>query len=75
MNVLVFKKNGLDNAIIEKFSGQLKNELLYFQKFESVEPFEAELIDYLNCYNNCSIKAKKKGLPPAINRQQALLAT
>jgi len=31
-------------------------------------------IDYLNYYNNRRIKAKLKGLPPALHRLQALLA-
>ncbi|MDD3244165.1 MAG: IS3 family transposase, partial [Eubacteriales bacterium] len=50
----------------------LKSELLYLQEFESMEHFKAELIDYLNYYNNRRSKAKLKGLPPAIHRQQAL---
>jgi len=66
------KGNCLDNAVIENFFGVLKSELLYLQKFESVEHFRAELIDYLDYYNNRRIKAKLKGLPPAIHRQQAL---
>jgi len=33
-----------------------------------------ELIDYLNYYNNRRIKANRKGLPPALHRQQALSA-
>ena len=66
------KGNCLDNAVIENFFGLLKSELLYLQKFESMEHFKAELIDYLYYYNNRRIKAKLKGLPPAIHRQQAL---
>lgn len=66
------KGNCLDNAVIENFFGLLKSELLYLQKFESLEQFKAELIDYLDYYNNRRIKAKLKGLPPAIHRQQAL---
>ena len=31
-----------------------------------------QLLDYLDYYNNRRIKAKLKGLPPAIHRQQAL---
>ncbi|MEG1809385.1 MAG: integrase core domain-containing protein [Oscillospiraceae bacterium] len=31
------KGNCLDNAVIENFFGPLKNELLYLQKFESIE--------------------------------------
>jgi len=68
------KGNCLDNAVIENFFGLLKSEVLYLQKFESMEQFKAELIDYLDYYNNRRIKAKLKGLPPAIHRQQALMA-
>ena len=68
------KGNCLDNAIIENFFGLLKSELLYLQEFESIEHFKSELIEYLDYYNNRQIKAKLKGLPPAIHRQQALLA-
>ena len=66
------KGNCLDNAVIENFFGLLKSELLYLQEFESMEHFKAELIDYLDYYNNRRSKAKLKGLPPAIHRQQAL---
>ena len=68
------KGNCLDNAVIENFFGLLKSELLYLQKFESIEHFKAELVDYLDYYNNRRIKAKLKGLPPVIHRQQALMA-
>ncbi len=36
-----------------------------------MEHFKLELIEYLDYYNNRRIKAKLKGLPPAIHRQQA----
>ena len=68
------KGNCLDNAVIENFFGLLKSELLYLQKFESMEHFKKELVDYLDYYNNRRSKAKLKGLPPAIHRQQALEA-
>ena len=68
------KGNCLDNAVIENFFGLLKSELLYLQDFESMEHFKRELIDYLDYYNNRRIKAKLKGLPPAVHRQQALSA-
>ena len=68
------KGNCLDNAVIENFFGLLKSELLYLQKFESMEQFKAELIEYLDHYNNSRAQAKLKGLPPAVHRQQALLA-
>ena len=66
------KGNCLDNAVAENFFGLLKSELLYLQKFQSMEQFKKELIDYLDYYNNRRIKAKLKGLPPALHRQQAL---
>ena len=68
------KGNCLDNAVIENFFGLLQSELLYLQKFESIEQFKQELIEYLDYYNNRRIKAKLKGLPPALHRQQALSA-
>ena len=68
------KGNCLDNAVIENFFGLLKSELLYLQEFQSMEHFKQELVAYLDYYNNRRIKAKLKGLPPAIHRQQALSA-
>ena len=68
------KGNCLDNAVIENFFGLLKSELLYLQEFDSMEHFKQELITYLDYYNNHRIKAKLKGLPPALLRQQALSA-
>ena len=68
------KGNCYDNAAMESFFGHLKSELLYLQDFESVEHFKRELINYIDYYNNRRIKAKLKGLPPALHRQQALLA-
>ena len=68
------KGNCLDNAVIENFFGLLKSELLYLQEFQSMEHFKLELIEYLDYYNNRRIKAKLKGLPPALHRQQALSA-
>ena len=68
------KGNCLDNAVIENFFGLLKSELLYLQEFQSMEHFKQELVEYLDYYNNRKIKAKLKGLPPAIHRQQALSA-
>ena len=66
------KGNCLDNAVIENFFGLLKSELFYLQEFKSMEHFKRELIAYLDYYNNRRLKAKLKGLPPAIHRQQAL---
>ena len=68
------KDNCLDNAVIENFFGLLKSELLYLKEFASMEQCKAELIAHLDYYNNRRIKAKLKGLPPALHRQQALSA-
>lgn len=68
------KGNCYDNAVMENFFGHLKSELLYLQEFESIEHFKAELNDYMDYYNNRRIKARLKGLPPALHRQQALSA-
>ena len=68
------KGNCYDNSVMENFFGHLKSELLYLQEFESMEHFKQELIEYIDYYNNRRIKARLKGLPPALHRQQALLA-
>ena len=68
------KGNCLDNAVMENFFSLLKSELLYLQEFDSMDHFKRELIEYLDYYNNRRIKAKLKGLPPAIHRQQTLSA-
>lgn len=67
------KANCLDNAVIENFFGLLKSELLYLQDFDSIEHLKVELINYMDYYNNRRIKAKLKGLSPAVHRQQALV--
>ena len=66
------KGNCLDNAVMENFFGLLKSELLYLQKFKSVEHFKKELTEYLSWYNEKRIKAKLKGLPPLQFRNQSL---
>ena len=68
------KGNCLDNAVIENFFGLVKSELLYMKEFDSMDQFKDELIEYHDYYNNRRIKAKLKGLPPAVHRKQALEA-
>lgn len=58
----------------ENFFGLLKSELLYLQEFRSMEHIKQELLEYPDDDNRRRIKAKRKGLPPAIHRQQALSA-
>ena len=57
---------------MEKFFRILKTELLYLQDFDSLEHFKAELIDFLDYYNNRRIKAKLNDLTPAQHRSQTL---
>ena len=38
-----------------------------------MEHFKQELIEYLDCYNNRRIKAKRKGLPLTDNKPFRLL--
>lgn len=68
------KGNCYDNSVMKNFLGHPKSKLLYLQEFESVDRFKQELIEYIDCYNNRRIKTRLKGLPPALHRQQALLA-
>ncbi len=75
-------KRDLDEVV--NFNGSRLEQLIllfckqtrrrYIQEFESMEHFKEELIDYIDYYNNRRIKARLKGLPPALHRQQALLA-
>ncbi len=68
------KGNCLDNVVMETFFGLFKSELLYLQDFDSIDRFKAELVDYLDYYNNSRIKLKLKGLTPAQCRCQTLQA-
>lgn len=58
------KGNCLDNAVIENFFGHLKSELIYLQKFESVEHFKIELEKYIHYYNNDRIKLSLNAMSP-----------
>lgn len=58
------KGNCLDNAIMENFFGLLKSELLYLQKFDSLQHFLNELEEYLEYYNQRRIKEKLNGMSP-----------
>ena len=66
------KATCLDNAVAENFFGILKTELLYLQKFDSMEQFMTALIEYLDYYNNRRIKAKLNGLSPVEYRIQTV---
>ena len=64
------KGNCLDNAVIENFFGHLKSELLYLQRFESIEHFKLELEEYIRYYNNDRIKLSLNMLSPVKYRTQ-----
>jgi putative transposase len=57
------KGNCLDNSVMENFFGLMKNELLYNNRWESIEDFKAALIEYIRYYNNERIKLKLKMSP------------
>lgn len=65
------KGNCLDNSVMENFFGLLKSELLYLQKFNSIEHFIDELHKYIYYYNHKRIKCKLKGLSPVNYRIQS----
>ena len=64
--------NCLDNAVMENFFGLLKSELLYLQKFTSVEHFRRELEEYIDYYNNKRIKSYLKNMSPVQYRTHAI---
>lgn len=66
------KGNCLDNAVMENFFGIMKSELLYLQKWKSIEQFKFELKEYIRYYNNDRIKAKLKGMSPVKYRTHSL---
>lgn len=58
------KGNCLDNAMAENFFGIMKSELLYVEKFETVDDFMKALEEYIDYYNNIRIKSRLKGKSP-----------
>lgn len=67
------KGNCLDNAVIENFFGLLKSELLYLQKFNSIEHFHSELEEYIEYYNNKRIKSRLNGMSPVNYRTHSIV--
>jgi transposase InsO family protein len=65
------KGNCLDNAVMENFFGLLKSELLYLQKFKSIEHFREELEQYIDYYNNKRIKSALNNMSPVQYRTHA----
>lgn len=58
------KGNCLDNAVMENFFGIMKSELLYLQRWDSVEQFAEALKEYIRYYNNDRIKLRLNGRSP-----------
>ena len=57
------KGNCLDNSVMEYFFGLMKSELLYVNRFDSMDDFKRQLADYIDYYNNKRIKLKLKMSP------------
>ena len=53
---------------------QLPRATFYYHNKRQDQEDKRELIEYIDYYNNRRIKARLKGLPPALHRQQALSA-
>lgn len=66
------KGNCLDNAVMENFFGLLKSELLYLQKFRSIEHFIKELKAYIHYYNNDRMKLSLNNMSPVKYRTHAI---
>ncbi|STZ02217.1 Integrase core domain [Moraxella equi] len=59
------KGNCLDNAVIERLEGTLKQEIFYEQtKFASINELKTTIDEYIHYYNYDRIKTKLKGLSP-----------
>ncbi len=46
------KWNGLDNSIIENFFGILKSDMIYNEKYKTIDDFINEVQEYIEYYNN-----------------------
>jgi transposase InsO family protein len=66
------KGNCIDNAVMENFFGLLKSELLYLQKFASIDHFREELEEYIDYYNNRRIKTALNNMSPVQYRTHAI---
>ena len=67
------KGNCLDNSCADNFFGLLKSELLYLNKYTSIEELEKDIIEYIEYYNNRRIKSKLKGMSPVQYREHSML--
>ena len=58
------KGNCLDNSVMENFFGIMKSELLYANKYTSMDSFITDLKEYMVYYNNERIKLRLNGMSP-----------
>lgn len=58
------KGNCWDNAMAENFFGQLKSEMFYLQKFDSIEDLKKAIDEYIHWYNYERISSRLGGLAP-----------
>lgn len=58
------KATCLDNAVAENFFSLLKTELLYLQKFETMESLIFGIEAYIEYYNQRRIKLRLNGMSP-----------
>ena len=65
------KGNCLDNCIMERFFGLMKNEMFYGHEseFDTFDKLYAAVAAYIGFYNNRRIKEKTNWMPPAKYRE------
>lgn len=68
------KGNCWDNAVAENFFGQLKSEMFYLQKFDTVEDLKAAIDEYIHWYNFERISMRLGGLAPMEYRNKTATA-
>lgn len=68
------KGNCLDNAVMENFFGQLKEEMFHHDSFDSIEELEVEIHAYIAWYNAERVSLTLEGMSPMEYRAHALAA-
>jgi len=54
-----------NNSMIENLLERMESELLYLQRWNTIDDFEAALDEYIKYYNNDRIKLRLNGKSPA----------
>ena len=55
--------------MMENFFGIMKSELLYANKYSSMDQFLTDLKEYMDYYNNDRIKLRLNGMSPVQYRE------